>query len=308
LARRRIAAAGAALLLALAPPAQAQAPVETVRLYPGTAPGSDDWRRPESATPTADGTVYANVRDPELLVYLPPARIANGRAVVILPGGGLRVLGIDRDMRATIARLNAAGIAAFILKYRVLQTERPPAPPPAPAAAPARWPDYPPLAIRNANANPASGDARLGEVLRFAVDDTRRAFALIRQNRARWRVDPAQIGMMGTSAGGGVAIGTLLARDPAARPSFIASIFGPALQDVTVATDAPPLFIVTETGHGPVTDGLDALFGLWRAARRPVEFHVFDIAPGQLGTHLWLDRFMDWMVEQGLRPADPRRR
>ena len=297
--RGRVALLPLALLAATAGHAQ-QAPI-VQRLYDGPAPGSEQWRSPERTVKTASGAIVSNVRDPELLAYLPAAGTATGRAVILLPGGGLRVLGIDRPMMDVIQRLNARGTAAFVLKYRLLQTAvAPPAPLPATgaAAAPPRWPDYPPLVIRDANANPSPRDAALGEVLRFAVADTRRAFALIGAERTRWKVDPARIGLMGTSAGGGVAIGTLLAQDPAARPTFIASIFGPALQDVAVPADAPPLFIVTETGHGPVTDGLEALTTLWRAAKRPVEEHIFDVPPGGLANSLWLDRFLDWLGEQ----------
>lgn len=296
--RGRVALLPLALLAATAGHAQHTPIVQ--RLYDGPAPGSEHWRSPERTVKTATGAIVSNVRDPELLAYLPAPDRATGRAVIILPGGGLRVLGIDRQMMEVIQRLNARGTAAFVLKYRLLQTADVPAPASATgvAAAPPRWPDYPPLAIRNANANPSPQDTALSEVLRFAVADTRRAFAMIRINRTRWKVDPDRIGMIGISAGGGVAIGTLLANDPTARPTFIASIFGPALQDVTVKTNAPPLFIVTETGHGPVTDGLEALTTLWRAARRPVEEHIFDVPPGGLANSLWLNRFIEWLGEQ----------
>ncbi|KQM27370.1 MULTISPECIES: alpha/beta hydrolase [unclassified Sphingomonas] len=288
------------IALVVAASAQAQVAPIVQRLYDGPAPGSERWQLPERAATSADGTIVSNVRDPGLLVYLPDAAKATGDAVILLPGGGLRVLGIDQKLLEVVKRLNDTGTAAFILKYRVLQTRNAPQLPTSPAAEPARWPEYPPLAIRNANANPSPNDPNLQAVLRFAVADTRRAFDLIRSQRRQWRVDPSRIGLMGTSAGGGVAIGTLIAADPQARPRFIASIFGPALQDVTVPANAPPLFLVTETGHGPVTDGLQALTTLWRTARRPVELHIFDVPPGKLRNGLWLDRFFDWLREQKL--------
>ena len=81
-----------ALLLFCAASAAAQEPLE-VRLWPDGAPGSEDWSVPESVTTSPCGDrVLANVSDPTLSVFLPDPAIATGTAVVIAPGGALRVL------------------------------------------------------------------------------------------------------------------------------------------------------------------------------------------------------------------------
>ncbi|WP_328278523.1 alpha/beta hydrolase [Sphingobium sp.] len=262
-------------------------------LYAGPAPGSENWTRPEEARKTGDGITYFNVSAPSFTAYLPPKGKANGMAVIILPGGGLRLLGVDDDTRSVIRRLNDAGIAAFLLKYRILQM--PPPPPSPPRAGPMPAPKFPRMDIRNANANPAPGNAQLTQVLEMAVADTRRAMAMIRQDAAHWRIDPKRIGLMGTSAGGGVAIGTLLAQAPSDRPIFVASLYGPALQDVAVPTDAPPLFLATDSNHGAVTDGLVALFSMWKQADRPAELHSYEVPAFDFPSALWLDRFMAWL-------------
>lgn len=292
MARHRLAAVlagtGAIWLTLLSAAAQEVRP-----LYAGPAPGSENWTLPEEARNTPDGTTYFNVSAPSFTAYRPPRDKANGMAVIILPGGGLRLLGVDKDTHSVIRRLNDAGIAAFLLKYRILQMP-PPAPSP-PRAGPMPAPQFPRMDIRNANANPAPGNAQLTQVLEMAVADTRRAMTMIRQDAARWRIDPQRIGLMGTSAGGGVAIGTLLAQAPTDRPIFIASLYGPALQDVTVPADAPPLFLATDSNHGAVTDGLVAVFSMWKRADRPAELHSYEVPAFDFPSALWLDRFMAWL-------------
>lgn len=292
IARHRLAAmwAGAGAFCLTLSGAAAQ---EVRALYAGPAPGSENWTLPEEARQSADGATYFNVSAPSFTAYLPPEDKANGMAVIILPGGGLRLLGVDTDTNSVIRRLNQAGVAAFVLKYRILQA--PPPPPGPPRAGPMPAPKFPRMDIRNANANPAPGNAQLTQVLQMAVADTRRAMAMIRQDAAYWRIDPRRIGLMGTSAGGGVAIGALLAQPPAERPIFIASLYGSALQDVTVPPDAPPLFLATDSNHGAVTDGLVALFSMWKQADRPAELHSYEVPAFDFPSALWLDRFMAWL-------------
>ena len=258
---------------------------QVIRLYPGAAPGSERWTIAETVRETpGGGAIISNVRDPSVTAYLPDPVRANGSAAIFLPGGGLRVLALGGESDAIIRRLTAEGMAIFVLKYRILQTNgTPPAPPPTH------------LAIRNGNANPAPGDAALGEVLTLASDDARTALGMIRANAAKWHLDPARIGMIGASAGGGVAIAAEL-HPGEPRPAFLATLYGPSLMDVSVAPDAPPLFMATEADHGPVTDGLLALFSIWKGAGRPAELHV--IQTPRLDTSQWLDRFVAWLGEQ----------
>ena len=109
-------------LLAIASDAVAQAPQE-IRLWPGKAPGSENWTVPEATTtsPTGDRTI-TNVSDPTVTVFLPPPASATGTAVVVAPGGALRLLGWDNEGVKVAQWLNTKGIAALVLKYRTLQT------------------------------------------------------------------------------------------------------------------------------------------------------------------------------------------
>jgi hypothetical protein len=103
------------VLLAIASDAAAQAPQE-IRLWPGKAPGSENWVVPEATTtsPSGDRTI-TNVSDPTVMVFLPLAESATGTAVVVAPGGALRLLGWDNEGVKVAQWLNNEGIAALVL-------------------------------------------------------------------------------------------------------------------------------------------------------------------------------------------------
>ncbi len=278
---------------------------QELRLWPDEAPGSETWSLPETVTTTPAGErIVRNVSEPTLTVYLPEPSRAAGTAVVIAPGGALRVLAIDNEGAKVAEWLNGLGIAAFVLKYRTLQmAEQPAAPPPTRSPPPPR----PELEIRNANANPAPDDARLTEVLQMGIADAQQALRLVRHNSQAWHVDPTRVGIMGFSAGGGVAIGTALAVHSDASPDFLASLYGPSLMDVHVPNDAPPLFIAVGNAHFNVTNGCLALFAAWKAAGKPAEIHVYDQVSSGFGMTRrglpvdgWTDRFHEWLVARAL--------
>ena len=297
--------AGLALLVS-AGSAGAQ-PAQEIRLWPEGAPGSQSWTVPEVTTTAPAGTrTIANVSDPTVSVFLPPASSATGAAVVVAPGGALRLLAWDTEGVHVAQWLNSHGIAALVLKYRTLQTTpgggrgRGAPPPRGPGPGPATRQE---LVIRNGNANPAPDDAALTEVLQMGIADAQEALRLARRNAAAWRIVPARIGIMGFSAGGGVAVGTALAEQSDASPDFLVSVYGPSLQDVHVPAHAPPLFIAVGSTHFNVTNGCLALFAAWKGAGKPAEIHVYDgisagfgIAKHGLPVDSWTERLLDWMV------------
>ena len=290
--------------------AAAQAPQE-IRLWPGKAPGSDHWTVPEATTtsPTGDRTI-TNVSDPTVTVFLPTAERATGTAVVVAPGGALRLLGWDNEGVKVAQWLNSNGIAALVLKYRTLQTMSAGgrgrgAPPPGLAlagGAPRKE-----LEIRNGNANPEPDDPALREVLHMGIADAQQALRLARRNATTWRIDPARVGIMGFSAGGGIAVGTSLAERSDASPDFLVSLYGPSLQDVNVPAHAPPLFVAVGSSHFNVTNGCLALFAAWKAAGKPAEIHVYDQVSAGFGmtkrglpADSWNDRLLEWLTARKL--------
>ncbi len=300
----------AALLLAFVAASAAGAEVadRELRLWPGTAPGSESWSHPESVTRSPSGDrVVRNVVVPTLTVFLPERASSARTAVVIAPGGALRVLGIDNEGEKVARWLNARGIAAFVLKYRTLQSAD--ADPMAGAMMTPRPAQPAPqeVVIRKANANPDPGNAALGEVLRFAIDDARAAMRVVRRNAEGWQIDPKRVGMMGFSAGGGVAIGLAMTPPLEDVPDFLISLYGPSLMDVDVRADAPPLFVAVGARHFNVASGCIALFDAWRKAGRPAELHVYDQVSGGFGmtprglpVDAWTDRLLEWLVAHKL--------
>jgi len=285
----------------------AAAQSQEIHLWPGKAPGSESWSVPESVTtsPAGDRTI-SNVSDPTLTVFLPDPANATGAGIVIAPGGALRLLGFDNEGVKVARWLNSKGIAAFVLKYRTLQAA--PAGGQGRGAAPvgARGGAAAPrqeMEIRNANANPEPEDKALAEVLRMGVADAQEALKLVRRNSTAWRVDPTRVGIMGFSAGGGVAIGTALAERSDASPDFLISLYGPSLMDVNVPANAPPLFIAVGSTHFNVTNGCLALFAAWKAAGKPAELHIYDQVSAGFGMSKrglpvdgWTDRLHEWLV------------
>ena len=295
----------AAGVLAIASHAASQTR-EEIRLWPGRAPGSEAWTIAETTTRSPSGDrIISNVSDPTLTVFLPDAAVATGAAVVVAPGGALRLLGWDNEGVRAAEWLNTKGIAAFVLKYRTLQMPPPQTPgggatpPVAPSAAAPRQE----MVIRNGNANPEPDDARLAEVLRMGIADAQQALRLVRRNAVMWRIDPDRVGIMGFSAGGGVAVGTALAQRTDASPDFLVSLYGPSLMDVNVRPDTPPIFIAVGATHFNVTNGCLALFAAWKAGGRPAEIHVYDQVSAGFGMTKrglpvdgWTERLHEWLL------------
>lgn len=281
-----------------------------VPLYDGTAPGSENWTQPRSEVRRGDSVAVFNTSQTRYTLHLPPAAKASGAAVVMLPGGGLRMLGMGNPLDKEVETLLAQGVAVLVLEYRTLQLspaeiERASAPPPPspPGAPPARFPR---MAIVNGNANPAPDNAALSEVLRLATADAQAALALLHARAPEWKLDPDRIGVMGTSAGGGVAFGALLDRGaaPERRPDFLVSIYGPALQDVATWDGAPPLFLAVEAEHGAVTDGLIDAFRIWNEAYQSAELHIYQVPNFSMTIELWGPRLFDWMRDRAILPRD----
>jgi acetyl esterase/lipase len=273
---------------------------EEIRLWEGKAPGSEQWTHQESRTSSASGTVMIrDVVDPSMTAYLPEPSSANGIAVVVCPGGAFRALSWESEGVAVARWLNNHGIAAFVLKYRLLKTGVGKMAFPMPGAGTK-------LVIKNANANPDPDNEELNHVIRLAISDGQQAIRLVRQGAKKWDIDPSKIGIMGFSAGGGVVVGTALLDDPAGYPDFLASLYGPSQFDVHVPANAPPLFIAVAANHKPVSQGCVALYTVWNDAGRPAELHVYSKGNGGFGmggkglpSDSWPDRFLEWLKAEG---------
>ncbi len=263
---------------------------------------------------------------PKLFTYPAPGAGPHP-AVIVFPGGGYTHVVVDKEGSAEAKWLNARGVSAFVLEYRLSPAYVFPAP----------------------------------------MLDASRAIRYVRAHAAELGVDPARLGVWGFSAGGHLAgyfatihkVGDPAATDPldrfSDRPDFailsyarltmdpavptslsatgtgpMATLIGdhPA-QDVVVpidpvkhiAADTSPCFIYS-TGGDKSVDPLNASIfyeGLKKAGV-PVELHIFERGPHGTGIadmqaqHLapelrelsiWTTLLANWMQQNGWMPSQP---
>ena len=275
---------------------------EIIPLWKGKAPGSENWDyKEEISTFSGGGTIVRNVVDPSMTVYLPDPSVANGAAIIVCPGGAFRMLSLDGEGANVARSLNRQGFAVFVLKYRLYKTDDSKGMDPPKALSEIR------LSLKYANANPAPENHELNNVIRLATIDGQQAIRLVRRNAEKWGIDCSKIGIMGFSAGGGVAVGTALLDDPEGYPDFVVTLYGPSMVDVHVPEKAPPLFIAVAADHKPVSMGCVALYSVWNEAGKSAELHVFSKGKGPFGIRSqgfpsddWPKLFLNWIKGEGL--------
>jgi acetyl esterase/lipase len=259
-------------------------------LYEGEAPGSERWTASERAyhSDIFDTAVVTNVSRPSLEVFLPVD--GNGASVVIAPGGGFHALSIDSEGNDVARWLNDRGVAAFVLRYRLVPGGE----------------DSVAEMVRKA---PEEARRDMAAVAPLAGADGLRAMALVRSRARGFGIDPGRVGFMGFSAGGTVALHVALNFEPDSRPAFVAPIYAStrALESVAVPPDAPPAFLVAASDDqlGLAADSI-RIYEEWRAAGLPVELHMyalgghgFGMRTQNLPSDSWIDRFGDWLLASG---------
>jgi acetyl esterase/lipase len=136
------------------------------------------------------------------------------------------------------------------------------------------------------------------------------ALALIRQNAAKYGIDPKRVGMMGFSAGAMTSLNSVMAAKPGAGPDFVGYIYGPQAT-VRVPKDAPPMFSAIAFDDPLFPSMGFPIAAAWHKAKRPVKVHAyergghgFNLGVQGTTTTLMLDQFVAWMDMHGfLKPA-----
>lgn len=121
------------------------------------------------ASKTKKKKELAELKEPALFAFLPPAKERNKKLVIIIPGGGYSKLTYDEGAFQIAKWMNTLGISAFVLNYRL----------------------------------PTSTDLIQREIA--PLQDIQASIKYIRKNAAQWGISPEQIGVVGTSAGGHLA-------------------------------------------------------------------------------------------------------
>lgn len=276
--------------------AQAATPAtapKVINLWPGVAPGSEQWKQKETTIHMGPMESIVNVTTPTLSAYLPDPSKATGTAVIIAPGGGFLFLGTDTHLVAEW--LAARGIAGFVLKYRTAQIE----------------------GETEAQLGHAGG-ARFGAQVRnyaliaedgkYALDDGVQAIKVVRAHAANWGVSTDRVVFMGFSAGGMITEYTAIQPDVNARPNFAAPIYGAYFPTVPpIPKDVPPFFMEMAEDDNLAGPQIIQFYDALKAAGYKPEFHLYEHGghgwsmrkQGTTSDH-WLDEFYWWLEAQGL--------
>jgi len=273
-------AGGIALTCFMAWPGHAQ----VVKIWPGAAPGSEHWTQQERKVEnTPLGTVVFNVVTPTLTAFLPDRAKATGTSVIIAPGGAFVALAIDLEGYDVARWLQKRGIAAFVLKYRIMEKRQ--------------------------EGIPAMSMDEAGQ---YGMADGIQALKVVRRRASEWGIASDRVGFLGFSAGAMVTSGALLQADSAARPDFAALIYGgPFGAMPPIPATLPPLFLAWAQDDAmallPVMKFHDALAS---AGHKP-EVHIFNAGGHGFGMRTqgtssdhWINAFHYWLEAQGFtKPA-----
>jgi acetyl esterase/lipase len=311
--RRSVLALAAAGMPAAAIPPIVGDPTEILPLWPKLPPGAPavlpEEQYVDRQTPGLPHDRYAAaIARPTITVFRPEH--PKGDAVLIAPGGGYIRVVTDKEGFETARWLNARGVTAFVLRYRL----------------------------------PGGGWANRSDV---PLQDAQRAMRLIRAQARSFEIDPARLAVMGFSAGGHVAASLAVRHDAvvyepvdvsdrlSARPQVAALVY-PVISmgthahlgsrnqligktpdeaqvrtyspDHNVSAATPPtiLFHAADDSTVPVENSL-SMFDALRAGSVPAELHIFEKGGHGFGLRLppdnsamrWPDLFLTFARNHG---------
>src|SRR5690606_6724329 len=154
----------------------------------GPLPGA---KNPETWHKQYGSHFARNVTVATLTPFLPDPAKASGAAVVVAPGGGFRTLSMENEGWNVASALAEKGVAAFVLKYRLIQT-------------PADMGEFE-ESMRQMFSGSAPPPRRPDPKEMLAgiapqLEDARAAFALIRTRAAEGTIDPNKDALLCSSA------------------------------------------------------------------------------------------------------------
>ena len=227
---------------------------------------------------------------PAVTAYLPSPAAATGAGIMVFPGGGFTRRCEDHEGVLVAEWLRAHGIAAFLVRYRVV-----------------------PFAT-----------------LKESLDDGHLAVQHVRAHAAEYGVSPRRLGAIGFSAGAVLAANVALRPRAGSRPDFLVLAYGDANQanpgirglaahgltpeearrlfapTSAEIEQAPPTFLFCTTEDRGQARNMADLYAQLLAARRPAEAHFFGY--GEHGTGVaagdpllgeWPSLLVSWLRTSG---------
>jgi acetyl esterase/lipase len=277
------------VLSAASPRLRADVPNPVVHLWEGGAPGYES-KKDVPEQPVQWG--IAGIHNPSLTLFLPAPGKATGAAIVVLPGGGHRMLVIGPEGYTVGEFLAAHGIAGFVLKYRLAHDQTAP-----------------------------SSPYRIGVE---ELQDAQRAIRLVRSRAAEWGVDPSRIGILGFSAGGQLANLACISQDDgnpgavdpvdreSSRLAFQVLVYPGGTEDIRPTRDSPPAFLLCGDEDN-LSEGLVQACLRFKQAGVPVEFHLYSGVGHAFNLHpdekrpvrTWPTLLYNWMDGSGFLKKSP---
>ena len=276
-------------------------------LYAGVIPNSKPTPDHEMKTMENGIEVLRMISRPTLTPYLADPSKATGTAVIVVPGGGYWINASGHEGKDVAEALRAAGITAFVLKYRIPNDST----------------------MVNREIGP--------------LQDAQQAIKVVRERASEWKIDPNSIGILGFSAGGHLAstAGTHFDRpvienqkNTSLRPDFMVLIYpvisfqdslahigsreqivgkSPSKEkkdyysnELQVNSNTPATFLVHATDDNVVkVDNSIFFYEALKNAKVPAELHVFRAGGHGFGMinkttgERWMDDLLMWINEKG---------
>jgi acetyl esterase/lipase len=302
---RKILALQTALLLILFCSNLIMAQMKEMPLYPNGIPNSKPIKNTEKSEMSGGILIISNITIPTLTVYPAPKEKATGKAVLICPGGGYWIVAAGHEGADVAKEFNKMGITAFVLKYRIPNSE-------------------------------AQIDKSIAP-----LEDVQHALRTIRKDAIKYGINPNKLGVMGFSAGGHLAatasthflksVGEL-ADDTNVRPDFSILVYpvitfkdfghkGSADQligknpteamvglysnETQVTKDTPPAILIHagDDDAVPVKNSL-AYYEACQKNGVSAELHIYPKGGHGFGMNnkttndKWMDRVKNWLEKQ----------
>lgn len=295
ISRRKMAQQAGLVVAALSTiksPAKAEAG-EVISLWPGEAPGEVAGEVPaeKAMEPLPNQrrvNRLTNVTKPRLTVHQTKAEKPSDAAVIICPGGAYNILADEHEGTMVADWLNGLGVTAFVLRYRVPRRKGRP-------------------------------------MYEAPLQDSQRAMRLVRQNAAKWKLNPARIGILGFSAGGHLSAMASTAYDRemykpvddadklSARPDASMLIYpayladkGALVQEIKITKNTPPAFLVHAHDDGLSSESSVLYYLALKRLAIPAELHVYTkgghgygMVDNGLPTNQWPARCAEWLKVVG---------
>lgn len=252
---------------------------ETIPLYVKEIPNSKPSANQEKREVRENGMeIISAITVPTLTVFAAKNPAASRTAVIICPGGGYHINAIKHEGLDVAKKLNEWGVTAFVLKYRI------------------------------------PNDATMVNKEIGPLQDAQQAIRTVRENAARWNIDPEKVGIMGFSAGGHLASTAAThfrtnvlpdAKNANLRPDFVVlgypvisftdsighlgsrdNLLGKAASkekvleysnELRVSTDTPPTFIIhAGDDKGVLPANSIAFYENLLKHNVPAELHIYE--------------------------------